>query len=357
MVGLHASDPVSVYLSARARVDGLTSPELEQSLYDDRSLVRLWGMRRTLFVTTRDLAAIMRSASPDAFGRAERTRFERMLTDQGKATDAGAWIDDVATRVLAELAIRGEASANELREAVPEFGETLTFGEGTTWGGTVGVSTRILFLLAAEGRIMRGRPRGTWISSQYRWSLTDAWLGSPLTDIDPVDARAQLVGQWLSRFGPGTTTDIKWWTGWKMTDTRKALSAVGAVEVPLADGPGWLLPDDLDSVEVPDDWAALLPGLDPTVMGWKERDWYLGEHYPTLFDRNGNAGPTVWWNGQIVGGWAQRDDGEIAVRLLCDVPPTAAHAVEFEADRLGRWFGPTRVTPRFRAPLERELAS
>ncbi len=357
VIALHSSDPTSVYLSARARVDGLTSPDLEQSLYDERSLVRLWGMRRTLFVTTRDLAAIMRSASPDAFGRAERTRLERMLTDQGKAIDAVSWIDNVATKVLAELATRSEASANELREAVPEFGETLTFGEGTTWGGTVGVSTRILFLLAAEGRIMRGRPRGTWISGQYRWSLTDAWLGSPLPDIDPVDARAQLVRQWLSRFGPGTTTDIKWWTGWKMTDTRKALSAVGAIEVPLADGPGWLLPDDLDSVKIPDDWAALLPGLDPTVMGWKERCWYLGEHYPTLFDRNGNAGPTVWWNGEIVGGWAQRDDGEIAIRLLRDVPRTATEAIASEADRLHEWFGPTRVIPRFRSPLERELSS
>ncbi|MGB9357029.1 MAG: winged helix DNA-binding domain-containing protein [Acidimicrobiia bacterium] len=357
VIGLHASDPTSVYLSARARVDGFTSPDLERSLYDDRSLVRLWGMRRTLFVATRDLAAIMRSASPDAFGRSERARFERMLADQGTATDPGAWIDDVAAKVLAELAAREEATANELRGAIPELGETLTFGEGKTWGGTVGVSTRVLFLLAAEGRIMRGRPRGTWISSQYRWTLTDAWLGSPLADLDPFEARAQLVRQWLSRFGPGTTTDIKWWTGWKMTDTRTALDAVDAVEVELSHGPGWLLPDDLDSVEIPDEWAALLPSLDPTVMGWKERDWYLGEHYPTLFDRNGNAGPTVWWNGQIVGGWAQRDDGEIAIRLVRDLPTPAAETINAEADRLYGWFGPIRVTPRFRAPLERELSS
>ena len=357
VVGLHASDPTSVYLSARARVDGFTSPDMERSLYDDRSLVRMWGMRRTLFVTTRDLAAIMRSASPDAFGRAERSRLERMLTEQGKATDAGAWIDAVAARVLAELAVCSEASASELRETIPELGETLTFGEGTKWGGTVGVSTRILFLLAAEGRIVRGRPRGTWISGQYRWSLTDAWLGSPLVEIDPAEARAQLVRQWLSRFGPGTATDIKWWTGWKMSDTRAAIAAADAIEVGLTNGPGWLLPDDLDSVEVPDDWAALLPGLDPTVMGWKERGWYLGEHYPTLFDRNGNAGPTVWWNGEIVGGWAQRDDGEIAIRLLRDVPTTATEAIASEADRLHEWFGPTLVIPRFRAPLERELSS
>ena len=53
-------------------------------------------------------------------------------------------------------------------------------------------------------------------------------------------------------------------------------------------------------------WVALLPGLDSTVMGWKERAWFLGGHQHALFDVNGNAGPTVWCNGRIVGGWAHR---------------------------------------------------
>jgi hypothetical protein len=56
VVGLHASDPATVYLSARARVSGFGSEDLEDALYADRSLVRLWGMRRTLFVTSREIA-------------------------------------------------------------------------------------------------------------------------------------------------------------------------------------------------------------------------------------------------------------------------------------------------------------
>ena len=70
----------------------------------------------------------------------------------------------------------------------------------------------------------------------------------------------------------------------------------------------------------PEPWVALLPGLDPTTMGWKRRDWYLPPgHVPLLFDRNGNAGPAVWVDGRIVGGWVQRRNGEIATRLLDDV--------------------------------------
>lgn len=357
VIGLHASDPATVYLSAQARVDGFTSSDMERALYDDRSLLRLWGMRRTLFVTSRDLAAIMHAASPDAFGAAERRRFERLLTEQWKSLDAGAWIDEVEARIIEELGTHGEATANELRDVIPEMRETVTFGEGRSWGGTIGVSTRLLLLLAAQGRIVRGRPRGSWISSQYRWGLTTQWIGESLAETDAVTARAELVRRWLRQFGPGTTTDIKWWTGWTMRDTRTAIADVGAAEVTLDDGPGWLLVDDLDPAEQPSDWVALLPGLDSTVMGWKDRGWYLGEHTPALFDRNGNAGPTVWYNGRVVGGWAQREDGEIAFRLLSEVPRDAKEAIERRAYRLRAWLGPVRLIPRFRTPTERELSS
>jgi len=92
-------------------------------------------------------------------------------------------------------------------------------------------------------------------------------------------------------------------------------------------------------------------------MGWTERGWFLGDHAGALFDRSGNAGPTVWWDGRIVGGWAQRKDGEIAFRLLEDVGADALRAVEAQAETLATWLGKVRVTPRFRTPLERELVA
>jgi hypothetical protein len=90
-------------------------------------------------------------------------------------------------------------------------------------------------------------------------------------------------------------------------------------------------------------------------MGWKERGWYLGEHAPALFDRNGNAGPTVWWNGRVVGGWAGRRDGELVYKLLEDVGVDAVRAIEAEAEQLATWLGEVKVTPRFATPLAKEL--
>jgi hypothetical protein len=135
------------------------------------------------------------------------------------------------------------------------------------------------------------------------------------------------------------------------------LAEVATVEVDLDGTTGLLLADDLEPVRSAEPWAALLPALDPTVMGWSGRGWYLGEHGPALFDRSGNPGPTVWWEGRIVGGWTQRKDGEIAFRLLEDAGTAAVAAVEAAAEQLGGWLGTVRVTPRFRTPLERELSA
>jgi len=123
---------------------------------------------------------------------------------------------------------------------------------------------------------------------------------------------------------------------------------------------GLVLPDDVDVVAGAEPAVALLPALDPTPMGWLGRSFYLGSlgaDAGALFDRTGNVGPTLWWGGDVVGGWAQRADGSVAVRFLRDVGVDAAQQARDAADRLAQWIGPVRVTPRFRTPLERELAA
>ena len=171
------------------------------------------------------------------------------------------------------------------------------------------------------------------------------------------DARAELVRRWLRANGPGTETDLRWWTGLGARPIRAALAAVGAVEVDLDGATGFVLADDLEEVEPPTPCVALLSTLDTTTMAWKERDWYLGGHGPTLFDRNGNAGPTIWWDGRVVGGWSQRRDGEVVYRLLEDVGSEVEDAVQEEAARLAAWMGEVRISPGFLPPFQRELAS
>jgi hypothetical protein len=359
VVGLHASDPASVFLSVRARSRSQvqTVPGLERALYGDRTLVRTLGMRRTMFVLPVAVVPTVQAACTDALVPGERRRLVQMVETNGIARDGRRWLRKVEEQTVAEVERRGEATASELAAAVPGLREKLMFGEGKKWGGTVGLSTRVLFLLSTEQRVVRGRPKGTWTSSRYRWAPMRAWcdLGdAPRMPV--VDARAELVDRWLDRFGPATTRDVQWWTGWNQRDTKAALTAAQAVEVTLDTGPGWARRGDDRAVRTPAPWVALLPALDPTTMGWKERDWYLGAHGPVLFDRNGNAGPTVWADGRIVGGWAQRRDGRVVYELLEPVARRTERAVGTAADELEAWLGPVRVTPRFPAPLQKRLA-
>ncbi|MGW2026130.1 winged helix DNA-binding domain-containing protein [Streptomyces decoyicus] len=359
VVGLHASDPATVHLAACARLAAPDPAEVERALYDEGSLVRMLCMRRTLFAVGAALAPVVASSTARAIAAKERAGMVKWVTEGAPGWDERR-LADVEARTLAALRAHGEATAAQLAAEVPDLRDTIVVSPGKPYQATVSVSSRILRTLAAEGRIRRGRPRGGWTSSTFRWRPGTAFAELPAPPAP--EARAGLARRWLASYGPGTVEDLKWWTGWTLTATRQALAAIGAVEVDLDDGArGVALPDDLEPVAAPEPWAALLPALDPTAMGWKARDWYLDPaHVPRLFDRSGNIGPTVWWCGRIVGGWAQRADGEIVWRLLTDDggcgSSEAAAAVTAEAARLAAWVGDVRVTPRFRSPLERELS-
>ncbi|MEA2825893.1 MAG: hypothetical protein QOG43_332 [Actinomycetota bacterium] len=365
LVALHSTDPASVILSVLARSAGAAdAAAVERELYDVRSLVRMLGMRRTMWVVPVELAAVVHGACTRAIEVRERGRLVKYLAEAGVVdADVGpAWLAEVEEATLEALRAAGEATAAELAKDVAGLRERLHLAVGTKWEAVQGSSTRVLFVLAASGRIVRGRPRGSWISSQYRWAPASSWLPGGmdrgLTLLPTGVAQVELVWKWLAAFGPGTVVDLAWWTGLTVGEVRRAVADLPTVEVDVGGAkPGLVLADDVDVVAAPAPSVALLPALDPTVMGWKERSWYLGDHGPALFDRSGNAGPTVWWDGRVVGGWAQRKTGEIVVRLLEDVGAEVAAAAAAEAARLESAIGPVRVTPRFRTPLERELSA
>lgn len=357
LVGLHATDPATVFLSANARMKRATIAGIETALYDERSVVRMLAMRRTMFVLPTDLVPMVHAAASHAVAANERKKLLSWIDEAGFAKDAGRWLRTVSAAAVAELDRRGEATTAEVVGAVPELQRQIVLGPRTKWSTVQKVGPRVLLVLAAEGEIARSRPRGSWISTQHRWAHITAWLPDGLGRLPAPEARAELVTRWLRAYGPATVADVKWWTGWTLGATRTALAAAGAIEVDLDGVDGVALPDDLETSRPPRPWVALLPALDATVMGWQQRQWFLGEHGPRLFDRSGNAGPTVWWCGRVVGGWAQRPDGEIAWQLLEDVGRDATHAIARSADQLTTWLGAGRFVPRFRTPLERELSS
>ncbi len=356
LVCLHATDAVTVYLSIQARTDGVAAPDVERALYDDRTLVRILAMRRTLWAVPRELVPVVFAAATKAVAATQRKRLEGFVRDSGVSNRPGAWITRAGNAAVAAVAARGAAMTTEVTRDVPLLAKKLRFGSGK-WVVEQSAGARVLPQMAMEGRLVRGRPRGTWISPQFRWVTTEDWLGGPIEARDVAAAQAELLRRWLAAFGPATEADLRWWTGWTARETRAALAVIPHDQVDLGGAIGYVLAGDLEPTPPPEPAAALLPTLDPTTMGWKGRDWYLGPHGPTLFDSNGNAGPTIWWDGRVVGGWSQRRDGEIVLGLLEDVGRDARAAIDAEAERLHAWIGEVRFSPGFLPPFQRALGS
>jgi hypothetical protein len=351
LVGLHATDPATPYLSLWARSSDFVPSDLDTAIYQRRNLVKHLAMRRTLWVVRAVDLPYIQSAASDRVAANEHKRLAADAQKAGLSADGAAWVDTACAAVLRYIDAHGPTSAKALREALPELAGTYDAAPGKSWGGEGPIAPRVLTVLGVRGHIVRGPNDGRWTVSRPLWASAADWLGT--THVPPDDAAATLVRTWLRAFGPATVTDIKWWFGNTLTWARQALRDIEAVEVDLDGNPGYVLADDLDEEPEVKPWAALLPSLDPTTMGWFDREWYLGGHRSQVFDTNGNAGPTVWWNGQVAGAWRQDPEGRVELRLLDDVGREGRRALTACAENLTNWLDGVRISPRFPSPLSK----
>ena len=366
---LHATDPATVYLSVLARGRDLALADISRAMYEDRCLIRMLAMRRTLFVVPRELTVVVHHAASLDVAAMIRKRLLKQLatipTEPALPDDLAGWLAEVEAGVTSAIGTLGVASGAQLSAAEPRLRTALLPTTDKAYDVRRSITTQVLTLMGAEGRLVRREPLGSWTSRQHTWEAGSTWWPDGLPDLDLQQARSRLVEVYLERFGPATEADVAWWTGWSLGVTRKALA--GLDTEPFDDG--LVLagdrPDEADSMKGGstsnegrvDERAALLPALDPTPMGWKQRDWYLPEDPRPLFDNYGNIGPTVWWRGEVIGGWAVRKDGSIATRLLADRGAEAEQAVQHAAAAMQPRLEGAVVVPSFRTPLERELSS
>lgn len=378
VIALHATDPASLYLSVLARSAASTLADVAQAMYDRRSLVRWMAMRRTLFVFPREDIPMIQAAVSTPLAAVLRTRLisrlERNGTEPPIDGDVEAWLDDLASRVERALGKRGTATGAQLSTDEPQLRTSILARAPSD--RPQNVTTSLLTSMSAEGRLVRSTPVGAWTNRHHCWEPIGRWWpdGLPTHDID--QAQQALARRWLTRFGPATVEDLQWWTGWNKTTVRRALDNLPIAEVGLHGQPGITLRErDSQAVDgtpdepvgdlnepadnVPDDAdteiASLLPALDPTPMGWKHRDWFLGIDHQAVFDRAGNIGPTVWWNGEIIGSWAINAAGELRTRVLVDRGAAATAAIDTAAARLHQRLNGAAITPAIRTPLEHSI--
>ena len=342
MVCLHATDPSTVYLSAWARVDGMTVPDLERALYVDRSLVKHLAMRRTLFVFPRATLSVAQAGASNRVADTERRRLIRDVEKAGLQRERRALARRRrASRCWRPCPTGGRPRRRSCATRSPRSRARSRTAKGSRGAGKLPVGPRVLTTLSAAGRIVRASNDGGWTTSRPRWTSTASWLGEEIEPLTEAEGVAGLVERWLRAFGPGTRRGHQ---------VVARLDRHGGQEGAGRPRRGRGRPGRPDRIR-----AARRPGADPTgravggapAAARPDHDGLVRARLvprpatrAQLFDTNGNAGPTAWWDGRIVGGWRQTEAGEVELQLLEDVGKAGRRALDARGD------APDRVARR-----------
>jgi hypothetical protein len=298
IVGLHATDPLTPYLSLLGRMERFEGSAFDAAAYDQRTLIKLRCMRVTLFWQPVDIA-------PEVFAATQpkvRALTRRYL--EGRGVEPAEY--EALVRQVEGVLAGGESSVTEIRARLDSPADI---------SGVVG-------MMCDEGRLYRSQPVSTRRDRRVRYGLMS--VGYPDLDLGSLDERdgvRRLVRRYVRAYGPVSIDDIAWWSGIGKTPIRWALSDLPVAAVRLAgeDEPMVMLEDDVADLGRPiSSTVSVLPLLDPYVMGYKHRHRYLDpRHRPFVFDRSGNATSTILVGGRVAGVW-QHDRTSIGYVLFQD---------------------------------------
>jgi len=289
MGGLHATSPKTPYLSLFSRVNNFTKEKLYEELYVKRSLGKIRCMRKTVYIVPKEIISVAFAATRKMAEPASEqySKFLGISHKQYKET---------SSQIKRILKGRG-MTTKEIKEKLQ---------------ATLNVSP-IVNLMCDKGLLIRGNPQGGWKSNIHTYYLFHEYF--PDVDLNVLDegsARKLLVKLYLASFGPATENDAAWWTGFPKGQTKRIVKSlqdkVSHVEIMETKADHILLSSDrksLMSTKPPKKPVInILPGLDPYLMGYKNRDRYLDlNHYNFVFDRSGNATSTILLDGRVVGVW------------------------------------------------------
>lgn len=304
LVGLHAKKPQTPYLSLMARWPKVTPQHLDESLYRTRELLRAHAMRGTVHMLPLSQYETVLAATKGQLDNMYRRAFSKLANKKR-----------IQDQIYDLIEKRGPLSHSETARLL-----SLAVNERDLH--------RLLNELCTNGLLVKTTVHGTWRSSIYDYEILDRWQPDiPSGESSPERARASLVSWYLESYGPATTADIAWWTGFSQAEVKKAIDALGpAVACLMFDAlnqPAWMLVEDLEAFQK---WTPprsaqvnMLPAFDPYVVAYIDRWRYIdAANYRHVFKGvSGIIEPVISCDGRIVGTWKYNlEAGRVPVSLF-----------------------------------------
>lgn len=300
--GLHATHPMSPYLSLFARTQNFKREDLDTVLYEQRMLGKVRYARKTVYVIPREWIPAVFSATRQMLEQRLGPYLEHLgLSRKDFAEIAGSIMKTLAGRRMTTQEIKKELHSGQNISAVVN-------------------------LMCDQGLLIRGSPAKGWKSNLHTYHLFREYFpGMDLKEVDEAEARKTMIRIYLASFGPVTVKDASWWTGFTRTEVKQVLeelqTEIMSIEISGLKEKYILLALDrewLESTSIPaKPQVNVLPLLDPYLMGYKSRERYITQElYAKVFDRSGNATSAILWDGRIIGVWDFDQEKEPKVKII-----------------------------------------
>lgn len=332
--GLHSTELKTSYLSLFVRTNKFKKSDLEKELYEEKSLGRIRGMRRTLFIETLKWIPIIYAATCNLI----EYSFEKYMEFHKVSLKE---YQEISQNIIKKLKGR-ELSASEIRKELNSKSNI----------------PAIIQVMGNRGLLIRGKPIKDWKDRRNKYALfKDYFPELDLSMYEENKAIRLLVEKYIKTYGPVTETDMAWWTGLKKTKIRDVLKPIeqNLEKVKISNVKKTYIMDkeELANLENNSTYEkpslSLLPGLDPYPMGYKDRERYINaQNYNNLFDRSGNITSTIFLNGKAIGVWDTEEEPEPLIKfyLFHSLENDLIDELYSETKKVGQFFFDTNINIR-----------
>jgi hypothetical protein len=314
LTGVQAQVLSAAGLALRARAVGIAARDVNQARLVDRSIVLTWAMRGTLhLIAAEDYSWLQPLVIETRIANAHRR-----LKEEGVPADQPAKAVRLIARMLEREGplIRSEIAQRLSRQGIRTAGQAIA---------------HLVWLAAAQGVICFGPAR----NGEQSFVLVSDWLGKQ-KPMEREAALAELAVRYLTAHAPATPADMAFWSGLRLSDTKRAWTAIQDRLVALETDRGtrWALRSH-EGV-APRGLVRLLPAFDEYLLGWRERDIVGSAEQWSRINRGGGwLHPVVLHDGRIAATWRMERSPKnlsIEIKPFDRLPTMVTRGVATEAD-------------------------
>jgi hypothetical protein len=328
--GAQAQVMSAAYLQLWTRNHAVTRKQVEDALWQARTLVKTSLMRQTLHLIPSGefwlyISALRSSRVAGALRVMARCGIEREEADS-------------LTSLIMDAFSHGPLGRAEITGALrPKVSKRVRAWMDKVWS--------IVRIPIAEGLLCYGSGEG----NEVKFIRTNQWLGKQGAKLIPeAEAQSSLLCKYLRAYGPATLNDFAHWSGIPITQVRllRALPADQLLEMDAEKDHCLLLHEDLKLLKSKSANKAsvrLLPHFDPYLLAHRKKDHLLEkQHYKRVYRNQGWISPVVLVDGIVAGTWNYKTQGSklvVTIEPFSRLSRDVRAAIVREAGSLADFFG------------------